>query len=103
MRFSLIPRNYLFYDLFEESARKLVAAAEMLTDLLQHFENVELKTARIKELEHEADDITHELYRQVHQTFVTPLDRGDIIALEQRVDDGVGFIEGSTPAIRIHA
>ena len=45
MRFSLIPRNYRFYDLFEESSRKLVVAAEVLTDLLEHFENVEMKTA----------------------------------------------------------
>lgn len=102
MRISLIPRNYQFFDLFEETARKLVTAAEMLVDLLDHFENVALKTARIKELEHEADDITHEVYRQVYQTFVTPLDREDIIALAQRLDDVMDFMEGSTTAIRIY-
>jgi hypothetical protein len=102
MRISLIPRNYQFFDLFEETARKLVAAAEMLVDLLDHFENVALKTARIKELEHEADNITHEVYRQVYQTFVTPLDREDIIALAQRLDDVMDFMEGSTTAIRIY-
>ncbi len=102
MRFSLIPRNYVFYDLFEESARKLVAAAEALADLLDHFENVEMKTARIKDLEHEADNITHELYTQVYQTFVTPLDREDIIALAQRLDDVMDFMEGATTAIRIY-
>ena len=102
MRISLIPRNYQFFDLFEETARKLVAAAEMLVDLLNHFENVDIKTARIKELEHEADDITHEVYRQVYQTFVTPLDREDIIALAQRLDDVMDFMEGSTTAIRIY-
>ena len=102
MRISLIPRNYQFFDLFEESARKLVTAAEMLVDLLNHFENVGIKTARIKELEHEADDITHEVYRQVYQTFVTPLDREDIIALAQRLDDVMDFMEGATTAIRIY-
>jgi hypothetical protein len=102
VRISLIPHNYQFFDLFEESARKLVAAAEMLVDLLDHFENVGLKTARIKELEHEADNITHEVYRQVYQTFVTPLDREDIIALAQRLDDVMDFMEGATTAIRIY-
>ena len=102
MRFSLIPRNYLFYDLFEESAQKLLTAAELLADMLAHFENVEMKTARLKELEHEADNITHDIYRQVHQTFVTPLDREDIAALAQRMDDVMDFMEGAATAIRIY-
>src|SRR3990170_2370440 len=102
MRFSLIPRTGRFYDLFEESARKLVVAGETLSDLLQHFENVEMKTARMKELEHEADNVTHELYRQVNLTFVTPLDREDIAALAQRMDDVMDFMEGAATAIRIY-
>ncbi|MBI1886212.1 MAG: DUF47 domain-containing protein [Chloroflexi bacterium] len=102
MRLSLIPRNYRFYDLFEESARKLVDGAEALSDLLEHFDNVEMKTAHIKELEHEADNITHELYRQVNLTFVTPLDREDIAALAQRLDDVMDYIEGAATAIRIY-
>ena len=102
MRLSLIPRNYRFYDLFEESAHKLVAAAEVLADLLDHFENVDMKTARMKELEHEADDVTHEIYRQVNVTFVTPFDREDIAALAQRMDDVMDFMEGATTAMRIY-
>ena len=102
MRFSLIPRNYRFYDLFEESAGKLVTAAEVLTDLLDHFENVEMKAARMKELEHEADNVTHEIYTQVHQTFVAPLDREDIAALAQRLDDVMDYMEAASTAIRIY-
>ena len=102
MRFSLIPRNYRFYDLFEKSARNLVLASEALTDLLDHFENVEMKTGRIKELEHAGDDVTHELYLQLHRTFVTPLDREDIAALAQRMDDVMDFVEGAATAIRIY-
>jgi len=102
MRFSLIPRSGHFYELFEEMARKLVVASEALADLLEHFENVEAKTAQLKALEHEADDVTHEIYREVHQTFVTPLDREDIAALAQRMDDVMDFIEGASTAIRIY-
>ena len=102
MRFSLIPRNYRFYDLFEKSARNLVLASEALTDLLEHFENVEMKTGRIKELEHDGDEVTHALYLQLHRTFVTPLDREDIAALAQRMDDVMDFVEGAATAIRIY-
>lgn len=102
MRFSLIPRTGRFYDLFEENARKLVVASEALADLVTHFENVDAKIARIKDLEHEADDITHDIYRQVHQTFVTPLDREDIAALAQRMDDVMDYMEGASTAIRTY-
>jgi predicted phosphate transport protein (TIGR00153 family) len=102
VRFSLIPRNYRFYDLFEQSSHNLVTAAELLADLLEHFENVEMKTARMKDFEHDADSITHNIYRQVHQTFVTPLDREDIAALAQRMDDVMDFMEGAATAMRVY-
>ena len=102
MRFSLIPRNYRFYDLFEKSAHNLVLASEALADLLDHFENVDMKVQRIRDLEHEADDVTHELYTQLYKTFVTPLDREDIAALAQRLDDVMDFMEGAAIAILIY-
>ncbi|MCH7522147.1 MAG: DUF47 domain-containing protein [Chloroflexi bacterium] len=102
MRFSLIPRSGRFYELFDRSARNLVVASEALTDLLEHFENVDTKTVHLKDLEHEGDEITHEIYLQVHKTFVTPFDREDIAALAQRMDDVMDFIEGASTAIRTY-
>jgi len=102
MRLSLIPRSGRFYELFDQSARNLVVASEALTDLLGHFENVETKTAHLKDLEHEGDEITHEIYLQVHKTFVTPFDREDIAALAQRMDDVMDYIEGASTAIRTY-
>ena len=102
MRLSLIPRSGRFYELFDQSTRNLVVASEALTDLLEHFENVETKTAHLKDLEHEGDEITHEIYLQVHQTFVTPFDREDIAALAQRMDDVMDYIEGASTAIRTY-
>jgi predicted phosphate transport protein (TIGR00153 family) len=102
VRFSLIPRNYRFHDLFEQDARNLVLASEALTDLLEHFQNVDLKAGRIRELEHQGDEITHELYLQIHQTFVTPLDREDIAALAERMDDVMDSMEEAAAAIRIY-
>jgi predicted phosphate transport protein (TIGR00153 family) len=102
MRFPLIPRNYRFYDLFDRSAHNLVAAAEAMVDLMEHFENVNTKTARIKELEHVGDGITHEIVEQLHKTFVTPLDREDITALAQNMDDVMDYMEGATTAICLY-
>jgi uncharacterized protein Yka (UPF0111/DUF47 family) len=102
MRFPLIPRNYRFYDLFEQSAHNLVTAAEVMVDLMEHFENVDMKAARMKELERVGDGIIHEIVEQLHRTFVTPLDREDITALAQHMDDVMDYMEGATTAIRIY-
>lgn len=102
MRFPFIPRNYRFYDLFEKSAHNLVTASEAVADLMEHFENVEMKTARLKELEHVGDSIIHEIVEQLHKTFVTPLDREDMTTLGEHMDDAVDFMEGATTAMRMY-
>ena len=102
VRFPLIPRNYRFYDLFEKSAHNLVAAGEQLLDLMEHYENVEMKTARLKELERAGDTIIHEITAQLHKTFVVPLDREDLTALAQHMDDVVDSMEGASTAMRIY-
>jgi len=102
MRFPLIPKNYRFYDLFEQSAHNLVVAAEVMADLMERFENVEMKAARMKELERVGDGIIHEIVEQLHKTFVTPLEREDITALAQHMDDVMDYMEGATTAIHIY-
>ena len=101
-RFSIFPRNGRFYDLFAEQARLLVQASEEMVDLLEHFENVEMKTRRIQEIESEADNITHDVYTLVNKTFVTPLDREDIVALAQRMDDVIDHIEATATSIAMY-
>lgn len=102
MRFSIFPRNGRFYDLFADQARLLVVSSETLADLLEHFQNVQMKTERIRQLEDEADTVTHDLYTLVNKTFVTPLDREDIVALAQRMDDVVDHIEATATSIEMY-
>jgi predicted phosphate transport protein (TIGR00153 family) len=100
--FSIVPQNRRFYAMFSDMARLLTSSAEALVDLLTYYENVEMKTAHLKDLEHDADGVTHELYRLVHQTFVTPFDREDIAALAQSLDDVVDFIEATATTLNIY-
>lgn len=102
MRFSIVPQNRRFFGLFADLAHRLVVSSEALLDLLEHYENVDMKTAHLKEIEHEADLLTHEIYRLVHQTFVTPFDREDIASLAQSMDDVVDFVEASATAMRVY-
>jgi predicted phosphate transport protein (TIGR00153 family) len=94
-KFSFIPKDVGFYDLFEQETANLVTAAEKLVDLFDNYEDVEAKAKELKELEHGGDVITHEIIARLHRTFVTPIDREDITLLVQRLDDVMDFIEAA--------
>lgn len=97
-----IPREEKFFDLFEKSARNTVKAARGLKDMLDNWENVDIKVAEITELEHEGDSITHQIAAMLHRTFVTPFDREDIAALAHRMDDIIDFIHAAADALYIY-
>jgi len=88
-----MPRERRFYDLFERNSNNVVAAAELLAELLKNPAAPEGRQERISELEHEADEITHEIVRSINRTFVTPFDREDIYALSSGVDDVLDYIK----------
>ena len=102
MKISLVPTDRRFFELLVRSARTLVKGGEALSDFFEHYENPEMKAERIRELEHEADFITHEVMSQLHKTFVTPIDREDIANLVQRMDDVMDHMEEASTAMRIY-
>jgi len=101
-KFSIMPREPKFFDLFEKSVANVAKAAKELADFLEDYTNVPLKVARITELEHEGDAITHQIMEQLHRTFVTPLDREDIALLTERLDDVLDFIEDAANAMLLY-
>ena len=87
MRFSLMPRKSIFFTQFQQHAENSKEAAEALARLLEDFTDVERKVRDIHAIEHYGDKLTHEIIRELNETFVTPLDREDIIGLASRLDD----------------
>lgn len=94
-KFSLIPKDMEFYDLFEKGTGNLVVAAKKLVDFFDNYENLEAKAKELKDLEHQGDVITHEIIARVHRSFVTPIDREDITLLAHSLDDVMDFIEAA--------
>jgi predicted phosphate transport protein (TIGR00153 family) len=93
VRWSILPREEKFFDLFQQLADKTVEAALALRDLLVDYTDIHNKAKRIKDLEHEADLITHELLDKLNKSFITPIDREDIRELAQYLDDVIDAIE----------
>ncbi len=87
MRLSLMPRKSIFFTQFQQHAQNSKEAAEALERLLSDFTDVERKVRDIQAIEHYGDKLTHEITRELNATFVTPLDREDIIGLASRLDD----------------
>lgn len=102
VRFSILPREPKFFDLFEKSVANVAAAAKELANLFEDYTNVPQKVARIVELEHRGDFITHQIIEQLHRSFLTPLDREDITLLSGRLDDVMDFIEDAANAMLIY-
>jgi predicted phosphate transport protein (TIGR00153 family) len=94
-KFSFIPRDMEFYDMFEQETSNLVVAAEKLVDLFDNYENVAAKAKELKNLEHRGDVITHEIIARAQRSFVTPIDREDITLLAHSLDDVMDFIEAA--------
>lgn len=96
----IIPKDEKFYDLFEELADKIEEGGKLFHDILEKYEYSEPKLSKLKEIEHEADTITHRTYEKMHKTFLTPLDREDIYALVNKMDSILDMIEAA--AIRMY-
>ena len=91
----LLPREERFFDLFVKQAQNIQAGAEALVKMLSRYTGVPEQVQSIKAIEHEGDEITHNLLTMLNQTFVTPLDREDIHELSSRLDDVIDLIDAA--------
>jgi predicted phosphate transport protein (TIGR00153 family) len=89
----LVPRDRHYFDLFEEAAGNVLRAAELLDEMLTTFPDHGETAREILICEQEGDRITHDIIRRLNETFVTPIDREDILALASALDDIVDYTE----------
>ena len=94
-KFQFLPAETKFYEWFEKATANLLEAADALADLLDNYEQVENKVARITELEHRGDFIVHEVMHLLMQTLIIPLDGEDIERLISALDDSLDKIEAT--------
>jgi len=98
----LLPKEIGFFDFFEqhsklslEVCRELHAIALNPAELVQHVN-------RIKDIEHQADDVTHKCIDAIHRTFITPIDRADIHRLIRRLDDILDAVDSTASRMMLY-
>ncbi len=102
MVFTLLPRDTSFFDLFDQLAGKVLDAARKLEEMLERWDNLEVRVREMKDLEHECDAITHRTFDKLNMTFITPLEREDIHELASRLDDIVDHIDSTASRLFIY-
>ena len=90
---SLVPRDKVFFDLFNEAGQNTLRAARMLQEMLEQWPDERGLAREILLAEQEGDRITHDIVQRTNATFVTPIDGEDIYSLATQLDDIVDFIE----------
>lgn len=98
----LLPREEDFFAFFERHAALTVEGAREMQRLIGGGQDVPTLTARIREIEHETDVITHGCVERLHKTFITPLDRDAIHQLITRMDDVMDYIESAAVAVHLY-
>jgi len=92
-RFSLVPKDRVFFDLFAESGQNTLRTAKLLEQMLEQWPDDRGLATDILKAEQEGDRITHDIIQRLNTTFVTPIDREDIHTLATQLDDIVDYIE----------
>ena len=88
-----MPKDREFFDLFESAATNVVRAADLLDQMLRNYPEKAALARDILICEQEGDRITHDIIQRLNNTFVTPIDREDIILLVSALDDIVDLTE----------
>jgi predicted phosphate transport protein (TIGR00153 family) len=90
---ALDPREERYFELLEEAARNVLAAAELLARMLSTFPDEEQLAGEIRDREHDGDRITHEIIDRLNRKLPAPIDRDDVLGLASALDDTVDYIE----------
>jgi len=91
-----MPKEERFHELLARDTEHLVRSAHLFVGIAnsQQLEDRRAKVAQLRELEHEGDLITKEIFSALNSTFITPLDREDIRSLAVDLDDILDYMEG---------
>jgi predicted phosphate transport protein (TIGR00153 family) len=93
--FGLIPKDEKYFAMFKEMTVTIIEGANLLKDMMDHFENPAASQKKIKDVEHKCDQLTHDIIKKLNKSFITPFDREDIYALSSALDDIMDLIDAS--------
>jgi predicted phosphate transport protein (TIGR00153 family) len=98
----LLPHDASFFAQFEQQGKKTVEGCRAFLEMVEQPGNMETRAERVKQIEHECDEITHAVVESLHKTFITPIDRNDIYRLITKMDDIMDFVEAAADRVALY-
>ena len=98
----LIPQEKHFFDMIEQQSKNVLLGVDALVNLLEHYNEIDKKRERIKQIENEGDKMVHDIFSELNKTFITPIDREDITKLTSSLDDILDNLEAVSERLIIY-
>jgi predicted phosphate transport protein (TIGR00153 family) len=89
----IIPQDKIFFNLLEEQSELVLKAAKLFKKMLAEPEKFPTNIKRMKLIEHEGDEIVHNMIHKLHKSFITPIDQEDLANLTSLYDDVLDYID----------
>ena len=101
----LLPREGNFFEMFNQHADRIVEAAHAFSSLVEHYSDAHLRdkyNQDVDNAERAADRVTHDVNKAIHKTFITPIDREQIHALINTMDDVADLIQDTAETMALY-
>jgi predicted phosphate transport protein (TIGR00153 family) len=98
----LLPHDASFFTHFEHQGQKTVEGCKAFLTMVENPTGLEAHAERIKQIEHECDDITHAVVAALHKTFITPIDRNDVYRLITKMDDIMDLVDAAADRVALY-
>ncbi len=89
----IIPQDKIFFNLLEQQSVLVLKAANLFEKMLNEPELFSENIKKMKRLEHEGDEIVHQMIHKLHKSFITPIDQEDLAKLTSLYDDVLDYID----------
>jgi len=98
----LIPQEKHFFDMIEQQSKNVLEGVDALVNMLEHYNEIEKKRERIKQIENDGDKMVHDIFSELNKTFITPIDREDISKLTSSLDDILDNLEAVSERLIVY-
>lgn len=98
----LLPKEVCFFTYFEQHAALTIEACQAFLALTQSSTDSAAQASRIKDVEHQGDEVTHRCIEELNKTFITPIDRVDIHQLIKRLDDILDAVDATASRLTLY-
>ena len=89
----IIPQDKIFFNILEQQAELVLKAAKLFKKMVNEPENFAEDIKEMRRIEHEGDEIVHQMIHRLHKSFITPIDQEDLSKLTSLYDDVLDYID----------